>query len=143
MYMYEYLDYYCFDCKKAFHNIIDSTRNSSECNEWKNCGNSTSISAECPDLCLERPSPRHCPNYKSEWEIWFGLWYLALDFLGITDIKVLKRPPIFLKTILFKIFLRSLMPKKSSGVQKSYFTPNMITKSGFPFQCVVEHYREI
>jgi hypothetical protein len=65
----EYLDYYCFDCKKAFHNIIDSTRNSSECNEWKNCGNSTSISAECPDPCLEKPSPRHCPSYKSEWEI--------------------------------------------------------------------------
>ena len=65
----EYLDYYCFDCKKAFHNIIDSTRNSSACNEWKNCGNPTSISAECPDPCLEKPSPRHCPNYKSEWEI--------------------------------------------------------------------------
>ena len=65
----EYLDYYCFDCKKAFHNIIDSTRNSSECNEWKNCGNSTSISAECPDPCLETPPKHFCPNYKSEWEI--------------------------------------------------------------------------
>ena len=61
----EYLDYYCFDCKKAFHNIIDSTRNSSTCNTWEKCG--SSISAICPDPCLETQSPYYCP--KSEWEI--------------------------------------------------------------------------
>ena len=65
----EYLDYYCFDCKKAFHNIIDSARNSSACNTWEKCGNPKSISAECPDPCLKTPSPKFCPNYKSEWEI--------------------------------------------------------------------------
>ena len=65
----DYLDYYCFDCKKAFHNIIVSTNYSTTCNTWESCGSSRSISAECPDPCLKTPSPKFCPQDKSEWEI--------------------------------------------------------------------------
>ena len=46
----KYLDDYCLDCKKAFHNIINSTRDSTECNEWKKCGKN--IRAFCPDSFL-------------------------------------------------------------------------------------------
>ena len=50
----KYLDDYCFDCKKAIHNILDSNRNSSQCNTWRECGED--ISAICPDLYLNKPN---------------------------------------------------------------------------------------
>ena len=50
----DYLDDYCLDCKKSIRNILNSTRNSSECNEWGECGKE--ISAECPDPYLNNPN---------------------------------------------------------------------------------------
>ena len=43
----EFLDEYCLKCKKAIHKILDSNRNSTECNTWDYCGKD--ISACCPD----------------------------------------------------------------------------------------------